>query len=505
MYVVVSTISLCLTPWDDPELLQLHSSQRQQQKELVLIGSKQDFQRQRKIASSNKDWQHKTGVLVVDDPSHDKRGVSSGKSDASIAAALGNMDITNNSTPSANLDFTFHNRYSDSTAQLTTSPDKRFPSFSIFYNIYIPTDQGQTGSDRAKSIVAEQMNQIGASYAATFEQPVLLYYNTIGMADIVTAAYMNNTLCVPNHIECIHMQHYETGFEEHTLQRLHEYCHAQPDTSDVNDADTDADADTNDPHQQHHQHRVVYMHNKGSYHDWGGENTRWRSHLTQAVTTKECLQPVIEKCSVCGLLFFGAWALIFPGNFWVADCAYIRKLPPPPTFFVKMDDVFRQRQDKIQENPLYKIAFPDVVGIDSHGAGRYSQEHWIGSHPSLQPCVLTVDPLTEWRQRWRNASEFSWTMFPPPDKINDPTTDLDRPPLIAGNLFKWFTLYGHAPADDSWVWTWFPYGEKYKQAVKLYGNRTFDVMVTSEIERFQTMFGPTFHEKNQQGQSRRRN
>jgi hypothetical protein len=156
-----------------------------------------------------------------------------------------------------------------------------------------------------------------------------------------------------------------------------------------------------------------------------------------------------------------------------------------------MDEVFRQRQEKIKENPLYSIAFPDVEGIDNHGAGRYSQEHWIGSHPSLFPCDLTTDPLTAWRQRWRSSKEFNWSMFPRPSQTNDPVKDWDRPPLIAGNLFKWFTLYQSAPSDNSWVWTWFPYGEKYRQAVKLYGNRTFDVMVTREIARFRTLFGPS--------------
>ena len=460
MYVVVSTLSFL--SWDlDPQGTS---------KKYELIGSKQeDYPRRHSLPLShafrgfgaNEEFvQRKTALHRVDNHQH------GGQSDITSTAPA--FFDTNSSAYFAS------HRYSDTETAAYVAP-----SFSIFYNVYIPTDQGRDGSDRALSIVEEQINQIGKSYATSFEHPVQLYYNTIGMPGVVTDVYMRN-LCVPNHIECIHMQHYQSGFEEFTLQRLHEYCHAQPHNGD----------DTSDHQQQQgQQHRVVYMHNKGSYHDWGGENARWRSHLTQAVTTRDCLQPNNITCSVCGLIFFGAWALIFPGNFWVADCAYIRRLPPPPTFFAQMDEVFRKRQDKIAENPLYSIAFPDVEGIDDHGAGRYSQEHWIGSHPSLQPCDLTSDPLTSWRQRMRSSVEFSWSMFPRPAQTNDPTTDWDRPPLIAGNLFKWFTLYGHAPADDSWVWRWFPYGEKYKQAVKLYGNRTFDVMVTKEIARFRTLFG----------------
>jgi hypothetical protein len=355
------------------------------------------------------------------------------------------------------------------------------PPFSIFYNVYIPMDQGEEGGKRALDIVQEQMDQVGRSYAtaASQKQPVKLYYNTIGMPGVLTEAYMN-AVCTPNHIQCIHMQHYMSGFEEYTLQRLYEYCHAQPSSDKITE-----------DHQQHQQHRVVYMHNKGSYHSWSGSNTRWRRHLTAAVTTKECLQPANRTCSVCGLVFFGAWALIFPGNFWAADCAYIRKLPPPPTFFYQMDVVFKRRQEKVAENPLFSIAFPDVENIDNHGAGRYSQEHWVGSHPSLFPCDLTADSLGSWREKDHSPSEFSWSMFPRPEQINDPSTDWNQPPLIAGNLFKWFTLYKQAPADNSWVWRWFPYGEKYRQAVKLYGNRTFDIMVNREIERFRTLFAPS--------------
>jgi hypothetical protein len=432
LYVVVSTLSI-LT-WDP---LPLSSNE--------FIGSKEDFQRRHPPPSSYE--------LIGSPP---------------------DTLVSPKSAPFAQLvDTNISAHFS--------SRNPALAHFSIFYNVYIPTDQGQPGGDRALAIVKEQMNQIGTSYATSFEQPARLYYNTIGMPGVLTDAVMYN-LCVVNHIECIHMQHYKSGFEEFTLQKLYEYCHAQPHDND--DSTTESDSDQE-------QHRVVYMHNKGSYHDWNGENTRWRQHLTAAVTTRECLQPRNSTCSVCGLLFFGAWALIFPGNFWAADCAYIRRLPPPPTFFDQMDEVFAQRRKKIAENPLFSIAFPDVVGIDSHGAGRYSQEHWIGSHPSLFPCDLTADPLTAWRQKWRSSVEFTWSMFPRPEQVNDPSTDWDRPPLIAGNLFKWFTLYGHAPADDSWVWRWFPYGEKYKKAVKLYGNQTFDIMVTQEIERFRTLFGPS--------------
>lgn len=216
--------------------------------------------------------------------------------------------------------------------------------------------------------------------------------------------------------------------------------------------------------------------------------------MTDAVTVKECVDPPDATCNVCGMLLFGAWALIMPGNFWSADCAYIRKLPPPREFTDRMDAVFELRRQKLQENPVFSIAFPDVQGIDDHGSGRYSQEHWVGSHPDMVPCDLTADPLADWREHEHSPAEFNWSMYPRKEQERNPDIEWKQPPLIAGNLFKYFTLYNQAPPDDSWVWRWFPYGEKYRQAVKKYGNRTFDIMVPLDIDRLQHLFGPLIPE-----------
>lgn len=122
------------------------------------------------------------------------------------------------------------------------------PPFSIFYNVFMPRDQGSRGVQNSLDIVKEQMNQVAKSYAASFDNPVHLYYNTIGLANGLNQTYMQE-LCRPNNIHCHHMQHYRTGFEEYTLQRLSEYCHAQEPQSKP----------------QQKPHRVIYMHNKGSF------------------------------------------------------------------------------------------------------------------------------------------------------------------------------------------------------------------------------------------------
>jgi hypothetical protein len=55
--------------------------------------------------------------------------------------------------------------------------------------------------------------------------------------------------------------------------------------------------------------------------------------------------------------------------------------------------------------------------------------------------------------------------------------------MLAGNLFKWLALYHEAPDDDSWAWRSFPDGEKWKQAVRIYGNQTVDVLMKEKWMR----------------------
>jgi hypothetical protein len=52
--------------------------------------------------------------------------------------------------------------------------------------------------------------------------------------------------------------------------------------------------------------------------------------------------------------------------------------------------------------------------------------------------------------------------------------------MLLGNIFKWFALYNAAPSDDSYAWRVFPDGEKWRQAVKVLGNRTVDIVLEKE-------------------------
>jgi hypothetical protein len=192
---------------------------------------------------------------------------------------------------------------------------------------------------------------VGTSYAASFPgKPVTIFYNTIGKEGVLDPAHMASICAEHNNVLCIHLKHYNEGFEELTLQSLYDYCQYNSDSDD----------------------RVVYMHNKGSYHSAYGEADRLRRHLTMAVTNEMCLKPPDDSCSACGLRFFTVWSMQFPGNFFTAKCSYVRKLISPKDFTERLTAVFDLKRQKIEENPLYLEISPNFTSwAQEFGKGRY--------------------------------------------------------------------------------------------------------------------------------------
>jgi hypothetical protein len=165
------------------------------------------------------------------------------------------------------------------------------PPFAIFYNVYISKESDKEALEQSLAIVDDQMGQVGASYAASHkDKPVNVFFNTVGKRGVLNNAYMALVCSDRCNIRCIHMDHYDEGYEDVTLQRVYDYCQT---------------------HQEPGQ-KIVYMHNKGSLHP-GGENHWWRRHMTLAVTDEKCLNPANNTCNTCGLVFFGVWAMMYPG------------------------------------------------------------------------------------------------------------------------------------------------------------------------------------------------
>jgi hypothetical protein len=157
-----------------------------------------------------------------------------------------------------------HNSFGNSTVE------HNFYEIVVFYNIYIPRDQGMEGIQNAVRIVREQVPMIirrllsaSSNARQSLERPmVTIRYTTVGMDGIVanfsnssesTLATAENVsimsqLCDPLRyasqdttysanttklvekkatIQCIHVGHHDEGYEQHTLQDMYEYCRGQ--------------------------------------------------------------------------------------------------------------------------------------------------------------------------------------------------------------------------------------------------------------------------------------
>ena len=177
------------------------------------------------------------------------------------------------------------------TKPLTADLNNTLP-WVVFYNIFIPSDQGLAGVNRAKRIVSEQIGYIRRSYAvnARPNKTTTVFYNTIGDGAALTDDFMNG-LCTGQMlspgkskpwaaIRCHHLAHYSKAFEEVTLERMHGFCTENPTIS------------------------VSYIHSKGSYHDHEDKrNEYWRRHGTLAALNKNCVDPPTAGCNVVSLFY----------------------------------------------------------------------------------------------------------------------------------------------------------------------------------------------------------
>jgi hypothetical protein len=349
-----------------------------------------------------------------------------------------------------------------------TSQTSTPSSFAIFYHIFIPEENA--GILNALRIVKEQIQQIGESYAARSSQennqPLSVFYTTVGNQAGLKKEWMvdlcKNQIQFP--VECIHMQHYDHAFEEVTLKRLHQYCGIHP------------------------THRAVYIHSKGSF-TRNRPNEGWRKHMTKAVTDERCLNPPNASCNACGLIFFIMPAFMFRGNMWTAKCDYIKQLHTPGAVWEeRLEKVFNVAHELHNASRLnFKIQV-DIVRRASFGLDRYANEHWVGAHPSVIPCDLSggkLDMSRVWL-RWKgtNGSEFKFNMAPSQPilsnwmwqdrrelrvAIREPKVGWRAFFLLPGRIIQWVEFYNQTPSSDSWVWTWFPHGTMWKEAVDKYG------------------------------------
>ncbi|KAL3796945.1 hypothetical protein HJC23_000698 [Cyclotella cryptica] len=378
------------------------------------------------------------------------------------------------------LDHTDNNYIPRITKQLSPPSDA---AFVVFYNLFIPKES--KGAEYATLVMKEQLNQVATALKREDndsssriqkkeyllrKKAAVVYYNLIGKP---LRPEKMEEYCATLHprLECKMIGYYEEASESVTLQDIHDFCQTDHNHGD----DTQSNRDV----------RVTYIHSKGSYHHTD-VNTNWRRELTNAVLHPQCLSPPDDRCNVCGTSFFTRFAFMFPGNMWTAKCSYIRRLLPPRDGG-EYDAKKKESIVEFLKMRLYGRLSTTLLEdrIDYFGLGRYRLEHWIGSHPTIMPCELHRKNITLGYMVGGGVNatrDYDWGMGPRREEVvpeiisaqnnlQDKEVAFGEYYLLSGNLIKWFTLYGSdgIPDRDSWVWTFFPAGDRWRELVAKYG------------------------------------
>jgi len=352
----------------------------------------------------------------------------------------------------------------------------------LFYNLYIPHEKEAV--HHVIEVVNEQLGQVTDSLQKlkADKRGAVLYYNLIGN-EVAFPEEKMQALCneLSSKLTCKQIGYYTTASESVTLQDMYDYCQR----------DEVANA------------RVTYLHAKGSYHQTL-VNTNWRRTLTDAVIHEDCLFPPDDKCNVCGAQFYTRFATMFPGNMFTAKCSYVKKLLPP----LEGGEYDRLKHESVVKFLKYRLwgqlnttLLEDRV--DYFGLGRYRLEHWIGSHPDIQPCDLHREDATLETMitgKIKPETDYKWGMGPRRYDVVDENRKAKRLLktnkdaqfreyfYLPGNLLKWFTLYGAIPTDESWQWEFFPGGDRWKELVDKYKVNAVEEMVIQSSPKFHSAF-----------------
>ena len=353
-------------------------------------------------------------------------------------------------------------------------------SHAIFYNIFIPASS--VGQANALRIVREQVDQIKNSYAARRKVNVAVFYVTLGADHVLTPSIMKRYCGLK--LDCHHVQHFATGSEMVTLEHMHDFC-SRP---------------------EHEDSHITYLHNKGSFH-YNEVNENWRPILTDAALSEMCLKTGFQQnsCNLCGLQFYTTWTPFIPGNMFSAKCEYVKKLIKPQHFSERLGQAISQVVTLRLKGQLVTNLLPDRK--DFFGLERYSDEHWIASHPDVTPC--DCDPkgdMARFHFERHSLNDLAFSMAPrisgPPSYkiLSQISKVIGKEEFryreyyhLPGNLVKWFALYNKAPGPHSWAWTWFHDGPMWKNAVEKHGSQAVDI-ITKKYASDLILPEPTFSE-----------
>mmetsp|Transcript_21928 Transcript_21928/g.58458 ORF Transcript_21928/g.58458 Transcript_21928/m.58458 type:complete len:433 (+) Transcript_21928:113-1411(+) len=307
---------------------------------------------------------------------------------------------------------------------------------TVFYHVF--EDRIKKGGEAlTTSIVNQQLSKMRASGA--FDQSVKLKWTFIGPRDSGVPALLQCPTCQL-------VESSETGNEIVTLQHLYDYC------------------------SKHHSDLVVYMHTKGAYHACLFNNNL-RRFLMKGIWSDAChSQDMFQTCTACGSRFSPMPHQHYPGNMWLARCDYISRLTPPLKFESTMLSAVRAAMDK---GVLPKGTDHGDPGL--FGLGRFSAEHWLGSHPSHAPCDVCDNPRFTWNLRSlpafsRGRSSVDWA----PKLRPHPRPDMplaafckscrigaicNLSSLRSWRLFEWKFLHPESEPQKGALWEYYSAGE----------------------------------------------
>lgn len=216
---------------------------------------------------------------------------------------------------------------------------------AVFYNLFVDPAANETEIERVKTLVHEQLG---------LKQPHhKIFVNSIGMYISSMFDYISDTTL---------LQHSNEGSEMVTLSSIYDYCRQNP------------------------SRQVIYLHSKGSYHP-RPENEALRQFLTRGAFSNEASNSDAvdatsqRNCNVVSSRFSATPHPHTSGNMWLAHCSYVQSLIPPHQFTERMEQVERLTRSN---------SFACI------GSRRFATEHWIHSHPSVQPCDLFTGDFFQW-------------------------------------------------------------------------------------------------------------
>lgn len=263
----------------------------------------------------------------------------------------------------------------------STSQDPRFQAV-IFYNLYVGSSED---IPRVAALVREQLSPLDPKQ------------HQLQMTSIKALTDISQLGLDPEVSKTATFRHVESGREDVTLHEVWSYCQGA------------------DPSQV-----VVYLHSKGSFHpDIPGQDLI-RDYVSGGALSPECLS-MPDTCNVCSARMSPIPHPHTPGNMWAARCGYISKLHDPHGFTLEMIRYYR--------NPERFRGFECPTTRKSCvGQGRFALEHWVHSHPDVQPCDLDPSSAYRWRSPGTEPEQQAMTDFvsnPKVQKVLQPAPRFD--------------------------------------------------------------------------------